>query len=79
MEQRPLCPTLPLHAAIPDVVDCQPFLTANKHSGNRNYQPTDITAEARQVARAYDQAVPKEKAMVRMALDLPPLTGGKDL
>lgn len=48
-------------------------------TGDRNYQPTDITAEARQVARAYDQAAPKEKAMVRMALDLPPLTGGKDL
>jgi len=48
-------------------------------TGDQNYQPTDITAEARQVARAYDQAVPKEKAMVRMALDLPPLTGGKDL
>ena len=48
-------------------------------TGVRNYQPTDITAEARQVARAYDQAAPKEKAMVHMALDLPPLTGGKDL
>ena len=48
-------------------------------TGDQNYQPTDITAEARQVARAYDQAAPKEKAMVRMALDLPPLTGGKDL
>lgn len=48
-------------------------------TGDRNYQPTDITAEARQVARTYDQAAPKEKAMVRIALDLPPLTGGKDL
>lgn len=48
-------------------------------TGDQNYQPTDITAEARQVARAYDQAPQKEKAMVRMALDLPPLTGGKDL
>lgn len=48
-------------------------------TGDQNYQPTDITAEARQVARAYDQAAPKEKAMVRMALDLPPLTGGKGL
>ena len=35
--------------------------------------PADITAEARQVARAYDKAAQKEKAMVRMALDLPPL------
>ena len=46
-------------------------------TGDRRYQPTDITAEARQVARAYDKAAPKEKAMVRMALDLPPMTGGE--
>lgn len=45
-------------------------------TGDRCYQPTDITAEARQVARAYDKAAQKEKAMVRMALDLPPMTGG---
>ena len=41
-------------------------------TGDRRYRPTDITAEARQVARAYDKAAQKEKAMVRMALDLPP-------
>ena len=46
-------------------------------TGDQNYQPTDITAEARQVARAYDKAGQKEKAMVRMALDLPPMTGGE--
>ena len=46
-------------------------------TGDRRYQPTDITAEARQVARAYDKAGQKEKAMVRMALDLPPMTGGE--
>ena len=46
-------------------------------TGDRRYQPTDITAEARQVARAYDKAGQKEKAMVRMALDLPPVTGGE--
>ncbi len=46
-------------------------------TGDRRYQPTDITAEARQVARAYDKAAQKEKAMVRMALDLPPMTGGE--
>ena len=45
-------------------------------TGDRRYQPEDITAEARQVARAYDKAGQKEKAMVRMALDLPPKTGG---
>lgn len=45
-------------------------------TGDRHYQPTDITAEARQVARAYDKAGQKEKAMVWMALDLPPMTGG---
>ena len=45
-------------------------------TGDRRYQPTDITAEARQVARAYDKAGQKEKAMVRMALDLPSMTGG---
>ena len=45
-------------------------------TGDRRYQPTDITAEARQVARAYDKAGQKEKAMVRMALALPPKTGG---
>ena len=46
-------------------------------TGDRRYQPTDISAEARQVARAYDKAGQKEKAMVRMALDLPPMTGGE--
>ena len=46
-------------------------------TGDRRYQPADITAEARQVARAYDKAGQKEKAMVRMALDLPPMTGGE--
>ena len=46
-------------------------------TGDRRYQPTDITAEARQVAQAYDKAGQKEKAMVRMALDLPPMTGGE--
>lgn len=46
-------------------------------TGDRRYQPTDITAEARQVARTYDKAGQKEKAMVRMALDLPPVTGGE--
>ena len=45
-------------------------------TGDRRDQPADITAEARQVARAYDHADQKEKAMVRMALDLPPKTGG---
>ena len=45
-------------------------------TGDRRYQPADITAEARQVARAYDHADQKEKAMVRMALDLPPMTEG---
>ena len=45
-------------------------------TGDRRYQPTDITAGARQVARAYDKAGQKEKAMVRMALDLPSMTGG---
>ncbi len=46
-------------------------------TGDRRYQSADITAEARQVARAYDKAGQKEKAMVRMALDLPPMTGGE--
>ena len=46
-------------------------------TGDRRYQPTDITAEARQVAQAYDKAAQKEKAMVRMALDLPPMTRGE--
>lgn len=45
-------------------------------TGDRRYKPADITAEARQVARAYDHADQKEKAMVRMALDLPPKAGG---
>ena len=45
-------------------------------TGDRRYQPADISVEARQVARAYDKAGQKEKAMVRMALALPPKTGG---
>lgn len=42
-------------------------------TGNEEYKASDITMEAREVARAYDKAVAKDKTMVRMALDLPPV------
>lgn len=42
-------------------------------TGNEEYKASDITMEAREVAKAYDKAVAKDKTMVRMALDLPPV------
>ena len=46
-------------------------------TGNEAYKAGDITVEAREVAKAYDRAAAKEKMMVRMALDLPPVEGTK--
>lgn len=46
-------------------------------TGNEEYKAGDITVEAREVAKAYDKATPKEKMMVRMALDLPFMEGEK--
>ena len=40
-------------------------------TGDHLYTPRDITVEAREVARAYDNAGQKEKDIARMALDLP--------
>lgn len=40
-------------------------------TGNEEYKASDITVEAREVAKAYDKAAAKDKTMVRMALDLP--------
>lgn len=42
-------------------------------TGNEEYKASDITMEAREVAKAYDKAAAKDKTMVRMALDLPPV------
>ena len=42
-------------------------------TGNEEYKASDITVEAREVAKAYDKAAAKEKTMVRMVLDLPPV------
>lgn len=42
-------------------------------TGNEEYKASDITVEAREVAKAYDKATAKDKTMVRMALDLPPM------
>ncbi len=42
-------------------------------TGNEEYKASDITVEAREVAKAYDKAAAKDKTMVRMALDLPPV------
>ena len=38
--------------------------------GVKDYVPADVSADAYEVARAYDQADIKSKNMVRMALDL---------
>lgn len=41
-------------------------------TGDQSYTPGDISTEAREVARAYDRASPKEKSTVRYVLDLEP-------
>ena len=43
-------------------------------TGNEAYKKGSISVEGREVAMAYDKAAHKDKNMVRMALDLPPLT-----
>jgi len=43
-------------------------------TGNEVYKKGAISVEGREVAMAYDKAARKDKNMVRMALDLPPLT-----
>lgn len=43
-------------------------------TGNEAYKKGAISVEGREVAMAYDKAAHKDKNMVRMALDLPPLT-----
>lgn len=43
-------------------------------TGNEAYKKGAISVEGREVAMAYDKAARKDKNMVRMALDLPPLT-----
>lgn len=42
-------------------------------TGDRSYQPQDITVEAREVARAYDKASLKDRNTARLALDLEPV------
>lgn len=42
-------------------------------TGNEEYKSGEISTEAREVAQAYDKAASKDKTMVRMALDLPPM------
>lgn len=42
-------------------------------TGNKAYKTGDLSTEAREVAQAYDKAASKDKTMVRMALDLPPM------
>ena len=44
-------------------------------TGNEAYKKADLSPEAREVAMAYDNASLKDKNMVRMALDLPPMQG----
>ena len=41
----------------------------------KNYSPTELSADAYEVARAYDRADLKSRNMVRMALDLPLVKG----
>ena len=43
--------------------------------GVKNYSPTELSADAYEVARAYDRADLKSRNMVRMALDLPLVKG----
>lgn len=45
-------------------------------TGDKSYTPRDITVEAREVARAYDNASLKDKNTARLALDLAPIKGG---
>lgn len=46
-------------------------------TGDQLYTPRDISVEAREVARAYDQASLKDKNTARLALDLEPVKGVK--
>ena len=46
-------------------------------TGDQMYAPQDISVEAREVARAYDQASLKDKNTARLALDLEPVKGVK--
>ena len=41
-------------------------------TGDREYQPQELSLEAYEAARAYDRATRKEQQIVRMVLDLPP-------
>ena len=41
-------------------------------TGDREYQPQELSLEAYEAARAYDRAGRKEQQIVRMVLDLPP-------
>lgn len=45
-------------------------------TGDKSYMPRDITVEAREVARAYDNASLKDRNTARLALDLAPVKGG---
>lgn len=42
-------------------------------TGNEEYKTGEITAEAREAAKAYDRAEPKIRAAIRTLLDLPPM------
>ena len=42
-------------------------------TGSMIYTPAEISVEAREVALAYDRASDKDKSIVRMQLDLPPV------
>ena len=41
-------------------------------TGEREYQPQELSLEAYEAARAYDRATRREQQIVRMVLDLPP-------
>lgn len=47
--------------------------------GDMIYTPADISVEAREVALAYDRASIKDRNTARLALDLEPVTPGKEI
>ena len=48
-------------------------------AGDLPYTPTELSPEAREIARAYDQATLKDKNTARLALDLEPVAPPKEV
>lgn len=47
-------------------------------TGNEEYKKAELSAEARLVAKAYDQASDKDKSVIRAILEIPPRAGASE-